>query len=73
MEHARVTADDLVAAVPGVAHEGIVDILDPGVEVGDDDRFRALLDGQRELVQLRLGGLTRADVTRRAEQHVIAV
>jgi hypothetical protein len=51
VEDLRVLADDLVALVAGRLHEGFIDILDGGVEVGDDDALGALLDGHRELAQ----------------------
>ena len=45
MQHARIPADDFLARVARRLQEGIVDILDTGFEVGDDDALRALFDG----------------------------
>jgi len=47
--------------IAGVADKSLVDVFDPGMDVGDDDALRALLDRQRQLVQLDLGLLAGAD------------
>lgn len=47
-EQAWIPTDRLRAAVPGDPLEGGVDILDPSVAVGDDDRVGSLLDGRDE-------------------------
>ena len=62
MENPRVAPQYLLARVTRGAHEGLVDILDTGAEVGDDDAFGTLLDGQRQLAKLLFGLATLADV-----------
>ena len=50
------------AAIAGDLYEGLVDVLDPGVQVGDDDAFRALLDRQRQCAQAILRRAHGADI-----------
>jgi hypothetical protein len=49
VQQARVLSDDFIAAVAGIAQEGLVDVFDAGVDIGNDDAGRALLDGQENL------------------------
>jgi hypothetical protein len=46
MQDAWIFADKIFKAITRSADEGLVDILDLGIEIGDDDVLRALLDGQ---------------------------
>ena len=52
LEDARVLADDLFAGVAGTAQEGLIDVFDAALNVGDGNTLRALLDGERELADL---------------------
>src|SRR5665811_61152 len=53
LQETRVLADDLVAAVAGHSFEGVIDVGDPCLEVGDQDRLGHLLDGSDEPIALR--------------------
>ena len=73
LEQTRRLADRLGAAVAGVAGERVVDVFDAAVEIGDDDRIRALFDGQRQLANLRCGPLFLTDVAPDADQVIALV
>jgi hypothetical protein len=55
LQDAGVLADDFLAGVAGDPQEGLVDVFDVSLDVGDDDALRTLLDGQRQFAQLLLG------------------
>ena len=67
LEETRVLAHDLVAAIAGYSLEGGIDVGDPCVEIGDDDRFGHLRDGSGKPIVvgvcLRLVGDVDADAT----------
>ena len=55
MKNAWVPADRFLATVAGGLNEGLVHIFDLGIQIGDDDALRALLDCLGEFAQLCLG------------------
>jgi hypothetical protein len=73
LQDARVFSDHFLGTVAGSAEESFVDVFDFGIEIGDDDAFRALLDGERKLAQLRLAGLAFGDVAHRCQNARLAI
>ena len=59
-----VPVEHLLAAVAAIAHEGLVDVFDRRVEVGDHDRLRALLHHLGQQFEPGLDGLALADIER---------
>ena len=70
LEHAGIAADDLLAGVTALLHEGIVNVFDAAAQIGDDHRGRCLLDHQRELAQRPLRGFTRPCGTTKGEHRL---
>jgi hypothetical protein len=62
VEQSRILADDLVTAEAGIPDEGLVDVLDAGVDVGDRNAFGTLLQSLGEFLQLLLGAYSRRNV-----------
>ena len=63
LEQPRVLAEHFLTGKTGVAHKGVIDVLDVRIQVGHDDGVRTLLHHQRQLLQLsKVGreGFTRA-------------
>ena len=64
MQQARILADQFLARVAADRHEGVIDIFDATVEVGDEDAHRGALDDLVELMQTGLGLPASVDVAR---------
>ena len=62
VQEARVAAERFFAAVTSRPNEGVIDVLDARLGIGDDDAFRALLDRLRQLAQFIPGLLAVGDV-----------
>ncbi len=77
LQQAWVVSDHFLAAVAGGVDEGLIDVLDSGFHVSDDDAAGALLDRAGELAQLLVGAhplghvLHRAGRTQRLAEFVV--